>query len=167
MDPQTFREETQRIYLRAYGEHPGLEQFRRRKKTLLLLAMGLFALQRLLAAIALGGGWMLLAALGGLLIPGIFVMAVWRGGWKLSLVLLLPAANALVSLFTDWLPMLREGGYPTLFYVAFGVMVLLPVTLIGTTAWLSIPARNREYGDVLNGIHEELIQISKYISQKK
>lgn len=167
MDPETFQEETRRIYLRTYQEYPGLERFRKQKKALLWLAMGLFALQKLLDAIALGGGWMLLAGLAGLLIPGIFVMAVWRGGWKLSLVLLLPAANALVSLFGDWLPMLREGGYPTLFYVAFGVTALLPAVLIGTTAWLSIPARNREYGDVLNGVHEELIQISKYISRKK
>lgn len=165
MSPQDFQEEMRRLYLQAYDEHPGLLQFRRRKKTLLWLAMALFALQKLLDAVAVGGGWMLLAGLAGLLLPGIFVMAVWRGGWKLSLVLLLPAANALVSLFTDWLPMLREGGWPPLFYAAFSLMVILPVTLVGTTAWLSVPERNREYGEILNDIHERLILISKQITR--
>lgn len=166
MTPQEYQIKIQEIYRRAYEDHPGLEQFRQRKKTFLLLAMALFALQKLLDAIAMGGGWMLLAGLAGLILPSIFILATWRGGWKLSLVLLLPAGMGLVSIFRDWLPMLREGGgYPPLFYAACAVATVLPLTLAGITAWLSIPKKNQKYGDDLNRIHEELILLSKQLSQ--
>lgn len=166
MTPQEYQEQIQEIYRRAYEEHPGLERFRGRKKNLLLLAMILFALQKLLDAIALGGGLALLAGLAGLIIPGIFVLAAWRGGWKLSLVLLLPAGMGLWSLFNDWIPVLRAGGdYLPLFYVAAAVAALLPLTLAGTTFWLTVPEKNRQYGDDLNRVHEELIVLSKRLSQ--
>lgn len=166
MTPQEYQAEIQEIYRRAYEEHPGLERFRQWKKNLLLLAMVLFALQKLLDAVALGGGLAFLAGLAGLIIPGIFVLAAWRGGWKLSLVLLLPAGIGLVSLFSDWLPLLREGGdYVPLFYVAAALAALLPLTLAGVTAWLTVPEKNRAYGDQLNRVHEELIALSKRLSQ--
>lgn len=166
MTPQEYQIKIQEIYHRAYEEHPGLEPFRKTKKTLLLLSMILFALQKLLDVVAMGGGWVFLAGVAGLIIPAIFVLAAWRGGWKLSLVLLLPAGMGLVSLFRDWLPMLREGGgYPPLFYAAAAVAAVLPFTLAATTAWLTIPEKNRDYGDALNQVHEELILLSKQLSQ--
>ena len=166
MTPQEYQAQIQEIYRRAYEEHPGLERFRRRKKNLLLLAMALFALGKLLDAVAIGGALAFLAGLAGLLIPAIFVLAAWRGGWKLSLVLLLPAGAGLVSLLSDWLPLLRAGGgYRPLFYAAAAVAALLPLTLAGTTAWLSIPEKNRVYGEQLSHIHEELIALSKRLSQ--
>lgn len=166
MTPQEYQAEIREIYRRAYEEHPGLERFRGRKKNLLLLVMVLFALQKLLDAAALGGGLAFLARLAGLIIPAIFVLAAWRGGWKLSLVLMLPAGMGLMSLFSDWLPLLRAGGdYLPLFYVAAALAALLPLTLAATTAWLVIPEKNRAYGDQLNHIHEELIALSKRLSQ--
>lgn len=166
MNPQDHRAEVQEIYRRAYEETPGLERFRQRKKDLLRLVMALFVLQKLLDAVAVGSGWAFLAGLVGLVIPGIFVLAAWRGGWKLSLVLLLPAANGLLSLFTQWIPLLfTGGGYPPLFYAACAVMGLLPLTLAVTVFWLTVPEKNRAYGDALNRVHEELIQRGKQLSQ--
>lgn len=166
MTPQEFQAEIQEIFRRAYEARPGLERFRRRKKNLLLLAMVLFVLQKLLGVVAAGGGWGFLAGLAGLLISGIFILAAWRGGWKLSLVLLLPAAVGLASFFRDWLPFLREGGgYSPLFYAACALAALLPLALAGIAAWLSVPEKNREYGDDLNRVNEELIALSKRFSQ--
>lgn len=166
MTPQEYQEKIQEIYRRAYEDAPGLEGFRRTKKTLLLLAMALFAVQKLLDVLAVGGGWAFLAGLAGLIIPAIFVLAAWRGGWKLALVLLIPSGMGLVSLFTEWIPALTTGsGYPPLFYADCAVVGLLSLTLSLTAFWLIVPGKNREYGDRLNRVHEELIQLSKVLAQ--
>lgn len=49
MSLQEYQERMQEIYRRAYEEDPGLEGFRRVKKSLLTLVMALFGLQKLLA----------------------------------------------------------------------------------------------------------------------
>lgn len=166
MTPQEYQERIQEIYRRAYEETPGLEGFRRTKKNLLLLTMALFAVQKLLDVLAVGGGWAFLGGLAGLIIPAIFVLTAWRGGWKLALVLLIPAGMGLVSLFTEWIPALANGsGYPPLFYADCAMVGLLSLALSITAFWLIVPGKNREYGDRLNRVHEELVRLSRELAQ--
>lgn len=161
-----LKEEMLARYRRAYDEHPGLEQFRGRKKALLWGAMGLFALQKLMDAMAVGNIWAFFAGLVGLLIPGIFLLTAWRGGWKFSLVLLLPAAVGAASFLTGWLPMVLEGRmrpWPP-FYAAFALAGAAPLYLAGVVAWLSVPEKNRAFGAILNQVNEELILRSKQMA---
>lgn len=157
-----FRQVMQERYQQAYREHPGLEQFRQRKKGLLWGMMGLFALQKLLLAAALGGGWAMAGALLGLFIPGIFALAVWRGNWKFSLLLLIPALNLALGLVRQALPVLLSGEqYPPFVYLCLLADGALTLYLAGLTAWLVIPEKNRGYAAALNQVTEELIRLSK------
>lgn len=161
-----FKEEMLERYRRAYAQHPGLEQFRQRKKALLWGIMGLFALQKLLIALALGSGWGVLGGVLGLVIPAIFALTAWRGDWKFSLVLLIPAATIGLSLVRDGLPALLAGGgqYPLPVYLSVFVDAALVLCLAGTAAWLSVPEKNREYGAILNRVTEELILLNKQMA---
>lgn len=170
-----FREEMLEAYRRAYQAHPGLETFRNRKKRLLWGMMGLFALGKLLSAVRLCGDWgfaapvgVILGTLLGLAIPGIFALAVWRGNWRFSFLLLLPAAGIALELFRSWFPAMASGGsFVPLFYVALALSVVTCLYLVGVTLWLAAPARNREYGEILNQVTEALILRSKEIAAQQ
>lgn len=167
-----FREEFLAVWRQAYQDNPGLESFRVRKKALLWGMMGGFALQKLIALYVLGGmgnTFSLIAglfgAVVGLAIPGIFALAVWRGNWKFSLALLLPAAYLLFDVAGNGLPALAGGeSYHPVFYLILAVEGLLALYLAGVTLWLSVPRRNRELGDVANRVNEYLIRRSKEIA---
>lgn len=167
-----FREEVLAAWRQAYEENPGLESFKSRKKALLWGVMGLFALQKLVALFILGGTGStaalisgLFGAVVGLAIPGIFVLAVWRGNWRFSLAFLLPAAYLLFDVLGNGLPALTSGdSYYPVFYLILGLEAFLALYLIGVTLWLSVPQRNRELGDAMNRVNEYLIHRSKEIA---
>ncbi len=167
-----FREEMMEAYRRAYEAHPGLEAFRGRKKALLWGMMALFALSKLLTAIP---AWnyashavIVIGGLMGLVIPGIFALAVWRGGWRFSLALLLPAASIALDLFRSWFPALAAGGdFHPLFHVTLWTAVATCLYLIGVVLYLSVPAKNRAYGEVLNQVTEALILRSKELAAQQ
>ena len=154
-------------YARAYQEHPGLEQFRRRKKALLWGVMGLFLLLRLLdMAMYLSVGSPMTAALRvpfGLVIPGIFVLSAWRGDHRFAFLLLLPAASLGTDLiqFFRWYRRGIAEGFRPLYFVMLAAEAVTLLYLAGTTLWLAIPAENREFSVILNQITEELIRRSK------
>ena len=136
-------------YARAYQEHPGLEQFRRRKKALLWGVMGLFLLLRLLdMAMYLSVGSPMTAALRvpfGLVIPGIFVLSAWRGDHRFAFLLLLPAASLGTDLiqFFGWYRLGIADGFRPLYFVMLAAEAVTLLYLAGTTLWLAIPAENR------------------------
>ena len=154
-------------YARAYQEHPGLEQFRRRKKALLWGVMGLFLLLRLLdMAMYLSVGSPMTAALRvpfGLVIPGIFVLSAWRGDHRFAFLLLLPAASLGTDLirFFRWYRLGIADGFRPLYFVMLAAEAVTLLYLAVTTLWLAIPAENREFSVILNQITEDLIRRSK------
>lgn len=158
-----FKTAMQEHYRRAYGQHPGLEQFRRLKKALFWGIMALFALQKLLIAVALGHPLAFAAGLLGLVLPAIFLLAAWRGEWKMSLLLLIPACTIGAGFFRDALPaLLYTGGrLPMPVYLSVFVDAALVILMAGTVVWLTVPRQNREYSVILNRITEELIRLSK------
>ncbi len=167
-----FREEALAVWRQANQDNPGLESFRARKKALLWGVMGGFALQKLIGLYVLGGmgsaGALvagLFGAVMGLAIPGIFALAVWRGNWRFSLALLLPAAYLIFDVAGNGIPALASGdSYHPVFYLILAVEGLLALYLVGVTLWLSVPRRNRELGEVANQINEYLIRRSKEIA---
>lgn len=162
-----MRQEMELLFRQACQEHPGLPRFRAAKKGLLWGMMGFFALIRVLEGLLYWeAGHPVLAVLRvplGLLIPGIFALSVWRGGWKFSFLLLLPAG----SLAGDLLPEIRVTlllGYNTLrpmAYVILAVEAIAALYLAGVVLWLALPPENRELSAVMNQITEELIRRSK------
>ncbi len=164
-----FREEILAVWRQAYLDHPGLEQFKTRKKMLLWGVMGLFVLQKAVGLVSLWGFGnplvLLFGAVVGLALPGIFALAVWRGSWKFSLALLLPAIYLAVDVLWNGLPVLASGEpYYTSFYVILAVEGLMALYLAGVTIWLSVPKRNRELGQVMNQVNEHLIRRSKELA---
>lgn len=167
-----FREEFVAAWRQAYQDNPGLESFRARKKALLWGVMGGFALQKLIGLYVLGGmgggGALIFGLFGavmGLAIPGIFALAVWRGNWRFSLALLLPAAYLLYDVVGNGFPALASGAsYHPAFYLILAVEGLLALYLAGVVLWLSVPRRNRELGEIQNQVNERLIRRSKEIA---
>lgn len=151
-------------YQQAYSEHPGLKTFERCKKLLLWGMFLLAAAMKLISMIPLLMGGtsiiaLILSALLGMCIPGIFALAVYRGPWTFSLVFLLPAASTIIDLLQNGLPALSSGeSYMPLFYVLLVLQGLYGLYLLALTAWLSIPVRNREFAQVLNDISKEYSQ---------
>lgn len=151
-------------YRRAYEDHPGLEAFERRRRRILWGMFLLAAALRLvsLAPLLLTGAspvGVAVSALVGLCLPGIFALAVYRGPWTLSLILLLPAANVALDLLKNGLPALASGErYLPLYYVLLALEGGYLLVLLALTAWLTIPARNRAFAQVLHGVARELGQ---------
>lgn len=164
-----MREEMERMHREAYAVHPGLEGFRTGKKWLLWGMMGLFALSKLCAAIPLwqtgNRAAVVLGVVLGMAVPGIFALAVWRGNWRFSFVLLLPAASMALDLVRNALPALLSGeSYHILFYCIVGLELVMTAYLAALVLWFTVPPQNREYSDILNGLNEELIRRAKALS---
>lgn len=158
------------LYERAYSENPGLKAFERRKKQL-LWGMFLFAaaIRLILVVPQLMGGTSIIIVIFSYLvavgIPGIFALAVYRGPWTFSLMLLLPAVNTALDLIRNGLPALFSGeSYIFLYYVLLAMQGLYVLYLLALTAWLAIPEKNREFAKVLNGIFGEYSQRVKEIN---
>ncbi len=164
-----FREEFFAVWRQAYQEHPGLEQFKAWKKRLLWGVMALFALQKLIMVVSM---WrigspvaLLFGAVVGMALPGIFALAVWRGGWKFSLALLLPALYLAYDVIGNGLSALASGdSYYFAFYVILAVEGFMALYLAGVVLWLSVPARNRQLGEIANQVNEYLIRRSKELA---
>lgn len=164
-----LREEMERMLREACEANPGLEGFRKGKKLLLWGMMGLFALSKLCAAIPMWRlghpGAVVFGAVVGMVIPGIFALAVWRGDWRFAFSLLLPAANLAVDLAANGLPALFSGeSYYLLFYCIVGLELVMVAYLTAAVLWLTVPRRNRELSVILNGLNEELIRRGKELS---
>lgn len=162
-----LRQDMESIFRRACEAHPGLAPYRAAKKGLLWGAMGFFVLIRVLEGVLYWrAGQSLLAVLRlplGLVIPGIFVLSVWRGGWKFSFLLLLPAGSLAMGLVQELRVTLLLGfdHFRPMAYVITGVEAATVLYLVWVVLWLSLPERNRKLSAVLNQVTEEQIRRSK------
>ena len=164
-----FREEYLAVWRQAYQDHPGLERFRAIKKGLLWGVMALFALQKLIVVVSMwrigSPAALLFGAVVGMALPGIFALAVWRGNWKFSLVLLLPALYLAYDVVGNGFSALASGdSYYFTFYLILAVEGLMALYLAGVALWLSVPVQNRQLGDTANQVNEYLIRRSKEIA---
>lgn len=164
-----FREEILATWRRAYQENPGLESFKTWKKRLLWGIMLLFALQKLTVVASMWRlghpGAMIFGAVMGMAIPGIFVLAVWRGNWKFSLALLLPAFTLASDVIRNGLPALTSGNsYYPIFYVIIALEGFMTLYIVGVVLWISVPVRNRQLGEIMNQVNEHLIRRSKELT---
>ena len=100
-----LRQEMEAIFWQACQAHPQLPWFRSTKKGLLWGMMALFALLRTLEGFLYWqAGHSALAMLRvplGLVLPGIFALSVWRGHWKFSFLLLIPAGSLALGLLSE------------------------------------------------------------------
>lgn len=97
--------------------------------------------------------WSTLAAIG---VSGILILAVYKGPWTFALVFLFPAVNIGLNLVQNVLYVFSSGeSFVLFFYVLLVLQSLYVVSLFGMTAWLAIPAQNREFTKVLNDIAKE------------
>lgn len=164
-----FRQEMETIFWQACQAHPQLPWFRSTKKGLLWGMMALFALLRTLEGFLYWqAGHSALAMLRvplGLVLPGIFALSVWRGHWKFSFLLLIPAGSLALGLLSEIRAALLLGfdtlPLPVLIYLAANAAAIL--YLADVLLWLLLP-RNRELSIALNQVTEEQIRRSKELT---
>ncbi len=164
-----LRQEMEAIFWQACQAHPQLPWFRSTKKGLLWGMMALFALLRTLEGFLYWqAGHSALAMLRvplGLVLPGIFALSVWRGHWKFSFLLLIPAGSLALGLLSEIRAALLLGfdtlPLPVLIYLAVNAAAIL--YLAGVLLWLLLP-RNRELSIALNQVTEEQIRRSKELT---
>ena len=164
-----LRQEMEAIFWQACQAHPQLPGFRSTKKGLLWGMMALFALLRTLEGFLYWqAGHSALAMLRvplGLVLPGIFALSVWRGHWKFSFLLLIPAGSLALGLLSEIRAALLLGfdtlPLPVLIYLAANAAAIL--YLAGVLLWLLLP-RNRELSIALNPVTEEQIRRSKELT---
>lgn len=166
-----FRQEMEAIFWQACQAHPQLPWFRSTKKGLLWGMMALFALLRTLEGFLYWqAGHSALAMLRvplGLVLPGIFALSVWRGHWKFSFLLLIPAGSLALGLLSEIRAALLLGfdtlPLPVLIYLAANAAAIL--YLADVLLWLLLP-RNRELSIALNQVTEEQIRRSKELTHR-
>ncbi len=166
-----LRQEMEAIFWQACQTHPQLPWFRSTKKGLLWGMMALFALLRTLEGFLYWqAGHSALAMLRvplGLVLPGIFALSVWRGHWKFSFLLLIPAGSLALGLLSEIRAALLLGfdtlPLPVLIYLAANAAAIL--YLAGVLLWLLLP-RNRELSIALNQVTEEQIRRSKELTHR-
>lgn len=166
-----FRQEMEAIFWQACQAHPQLPWFRSTKKGLLWGMMALFALLRTLEGFLYWqAGHSALAMLRvplGLVLPGIFALSVWRGHWKFSFLLLIPAGSLALGLLSEIRAALLLGfdtlPLPVLIYLVANAATIL--YLAGVLLWLLLP-RNRELSIALNQVTEEQIRRSKELTHR-
>lgn len=155
-------------YQNAYRDNPGLESFHRWKKRLLWGMFGIAALQKIVIISLMSGQPllpMIIGAVIGLGIPGIFALAVYQGPWNFALVLYFLVAQLLFDLISNGIPALTSGiEYLPIFYVILGIEVFYTVYLLAITLWMTVPARNRAYAQLLNDIYKEYSRKMKSMS---
>ncbi len=164
-----LRQEMEAIFWQACQAHPQLPWFRSTKKGLRWGMMALFALLRTLEGFLYWqAGHSALAMLRvplGLVLPGIFALSVWRGHWKFSFLLLIPAGSLALGLLSEIRAALLLGfdtlPLPVLIYLAANAAAIL--YLAGVLLWLLLP-RNRELSIALNQVTEEQIRRSKELT---
>ena len=164
-----LRQEMEAIFWQACQAHPQLPWFRSTKKGLLWGMMALFALLRTLEGFLYWqAGHSALAMLRvplGLVLPGIFALSVWRGHWKFSFLLLIPAGSLALGLLSEIRAALLLGfdtlPLPVLIYLAANAAAIL--YLAGVLLWLLLP-RNRELSIALNQVTGEQIRRSKELT---
>lgn len=164
-----LRQEMEAIFWQACQAHPQLPWFRSTKKGLLWGMMALFALLRTLEGFLYWqAGHSALAMLRvplGLVLPGIFALSAWRGHWKFSFLLLIPAGSLALGLLSEIRAALLLGfdtlPLPVLIYLAANAAAIL--YLAGVLLWLLLP-RNRELSIALNQVTEEQIRRSKELT---
>lgn len=167
-----FKNEMRAAYQQAYEVHPGLKRFDQMKKILLWGVIGIAAVQKILVIIPnfRPSSILLLffSAIIGLCIPGIFALAAYRGPWKHSLIFYFLAVYLLFDVVTNGLPVLTAGiELPSLFYAAAAVESFYAVYLLLLALWLTVPAKNRSYADVLNSVFKDLGQKIRELEQTR
>lgn len=149
-------------YKNAYNKNPGLEKFNNCKKWLLWGMFGIAVLQKLFAVILLFDKFsfaLLIGALIGLCIHGIFAIAVYRGPWKFSFIFYLLFIHLLFDLIKNGIPALVSGiEYVPIFYIMMAVETFYAVYLLFLALWLTVPSKNRTYAQIINDVFKECSQ---------
>lgn len=149
-----IKEQMNQIIAEEHAANPGLEGFQKMKKYLFLTVMLLVLASKLLLFTMTNYSFAL-SAIGlvlGMCIPGIFVLAVYRGPWQTAFALYLLGAQPVIDLvrFAARIPILNANGisimaHPTIL-LSFIVELALAVVILGTALWLTVPARSRRLG---------------------